>query len=179
MSRLVLPLALALPPCLRWLYLVALPGRLHSKSKSQIRSALRMSVTLVILVSASAARRSSISSPTAFVHLSLPHAGGERRAIDRPANTSRATNQEYKIEAPPDVVATGDLFSFSSEAPDWRGACASVDRADSSLLEVEQAELERSDQALGDPQCTRHVAALRIRPPFAPLEHLMRRSTLP
>ena len=124
-----------------------------------------MSVTLVILVSASAARRSSISSPTAFVHLSLPHAGGERRAIDRPANTSRATNQEYKIEAPPDVVATG--------------ACASVDRADSSLLEVEQAELERSDQALGDPQCTRHVAALRIRPPFAPLEHLMRRSTLP
>jgi hypothetical protein len=137
-----------------------------------------MSVTLVILVSASAARRSSISSPTAFVHLSLPHAGGERRAIDRLANTSRATNQEYKIEAPPDVVAT-DLFSFSSEAPDWRGACASVDRADSSLLEVEQAELERSDQALGDPQCTRHVAALRIRPPFAPLEHLMRRSTLP
>ena len=127
-----------------------------------------MSVTLVILASASAARRSSITSPTAFVHLSLPHAGGERRAIDRPANTSRATNQEYKIEAPPDVVAT-----------DWRGACASVDRADSSLLEVEQAELERSDQALGDPQCTRHVAALRIRPPFAPLEHLMRRSTLP
>ena len=135
-----------------------------------------MSVTLVILVSASAARRSSISSPTAFVHLSLPHAGGERRASDRPANTSLSTNQEYKIEAPPDVV---DLFSFSSEAPDWRGACASVDRADSSLLEVEQAELERSDQALGDPQCTRHVAALRIRPPFAPLEHLMRRSTLP
>ena len=146
-----------------------------ARARAKAAQLLRMSVTLVILVSASAARRSSISSPTAFVHLSLPHAGGERRAIDRPANTSRATNQEYKIEAPPDV----DLFSFSSEAPDWRGACASVDRADSSLLEVEQAELERSDQALGDPQCTRHVAALRIRPPFAPLEHLMRRSTLP
>ena len=102
-----------------------------------------MSATLVFLVSASAARRSSISSPTAFVHLSLPHAGGERRA-----NTSLSTNQEYKIEAPPDAVATPrgstDLFSFSSEIPDWRGACASVDRAD---LEVEQAELERSDQA--------------------------------
>ena len=153
-------------------------SRLSKTTGENSAHLLPMSATLVFLVSASAARRSSISSPTAFVHLSLPHAGGERRAIDRPANTSRATNQEYKIEAPPDVVAT-DLFSFSSEAPDWRGACASVDRADSSLLEVEQAELERSDQALGDPQCTRHVAALRIRPPFAPLEHLMRRSTLP
>ena len=139
-----------------------------------------MAFTLAFLVSAVAARRSSISSPTAFVNLSLPRAGGERRAIDRPANASRATSQEHKIEAPPDAVATPrqstGLFSFSSEIPDWRGACASVDRAD---LEVEQAELERSDQALGDPQCTRHVAALRIRPPFAPLEHLMRRSTLP
>ncbi|EOD04966.1 hypothetical protein EMIHUDRAFT_220409 [Emiliania huxleyi CCMP1516] len=78
-------------------------------------------------------------------------------AARRPANASRATSQEHKIEAPPDAVATPrgstDLFSFSSEIPDWRGACASVDRAD---LEVEQAELERSDQALGDPQCTRH-----------------------
>ena len=132
-----------------------------------------MHVKLAFLVSAAAA---STSSPTAFVNLSLPHAGGERRTTDRPANTSRATNQESKIEAPPDAVVTSrestDLFSFSREIPDWRGACASFDRAGSSLLEVEQVELERSDQALGDLQCTSHAAAPRIRPPFAPLEHL-------
>ena len=140
-----------------------------------------MHVKFVFLVAAAAARRSSISSPTVFVNLSLPHAGGEQRAIDRLADTSRA-NQDFNIEAPPDadiIPESTDLFSFSSEIPDWRVACASVDRADSSLLEVEQAELERSDQALGDTQCTRHAAAPRIRPPVAPLEHIPRRSALP
>ena len=42
-----------------------------------------------------------------------------------------------------------DLFSVSSGYADWQRACASFDRADSSLLEVEHDELERADQALG------------------------------
>ena len=43
-----------------------------------------------------------------------------------------------------------DLFSVSSGYADWQRACASFDRADSSLLEVEE-EVEWADQALGDP----------------------------
>ena len=46
---------------------------------------------------------------------------------------------------------------------DWRRACASFDRASSSLLEVEQGELERADQALGDPQP--HATASAAKPP--------------
>ena len=47
-----------------------------------------------------------------------------------------------------------DRFSVSSRCADWQRACASFARANSSLLEDGQGELERADQALGDPHCT-------------------------
>ena len=56
-----------------------------------------------------------------------------------------------------------DLFSVSCGYADWRRACASFDRADSSLLEVEQGDLERADQALGDPKP--HATASAAKPP--------------
>ena len=64
---------------------------------------------------------------------------------------------------------------LSSGYADWRRACASFDRADSSLLEDGQGELERADQALGNPHCNRHVTTPRIRSPVAPPAYLPRR----
>ena len=57
-----------------------------------------------------------------------------------------------------------DLFSVSSGCADWQRACASFARANSSLLEVGEGELERAEQALGDPHCTPHAAASAAKP---------------
>ena len=65
-----------------------------------------MTLAIVVLVSG-AAHRSSTSCPIAFVNLSLPlvscvRAGGEWRAIERLATTSRVPEQEsVKHETPP------------------------------------------------------------------------------
>ena len=62
-----------------------------------------------------------------------------------------------------------DHFSVSSGSADWQRACASFACANSSLLEVGQGELERAEQALGDPHCTPHAAASAAKP--SPLWH--------
>ena len=57
-----------------------------------------------------------------------------------------------------------DLFSNSSDLAGSRPRCASFVWADSSTLEVGEGELERAEQALGDPHCTPHAAASAAKP---------------
>ena len=119
----------------------------------------------------------SFSSPKVRVDGPLPPvscvcAGGEWRAIDRCANTSRVPRQEsVKIEAPPAASTikvrstqvadpmTAESIDLFCDFANWRPA--SFHFTDSSLLEVERGELERASQVLDDPHCTRHAAASR------------------
>ena len=75
------------------------------------------------------------------------------RAVDtlfdnHPRHPAWPTEFRFTRISDSDAVES-DLFSVSSGYADWQRACASFESADSSLLE--QGELERADQALGDP----------------------------
>ena len=61
-------------------------------------------------------------------------------------------------------ISDSYLFSVSSGCADWQRACASFACANSSLLEVGEGELERAEQALGDPHCSPHAAASAATP---------------
>ena len=63
-----------------------------------------------------------------------------------------------------ETAKSADLFPVSSGCADRRRTCASFDRADSSLLEDGQGELEWADQAAFAPHSPRQRAAHALAP---------------